>query len=180
MPVLARPQPPGPSSNAEPAPVVALRACFADPIFDVINFLNEIAKNVPAAISFAPGRPADAFFDRDLFVNAVSDFVAARVRQSGFDAAATWRDVGQYSRTNGVIGEFVAAHLEQDERIDVDAASIAVTVGAHEAMAIVLLGLFEPGADVLLTSDPTYVGITGLARLFGIRVVPVPTGMDGL
>jgi (S)-3,5-dihydroxyphenylglycine transaminase len=45
---------------------------------------------------------------------------------------------------------------------------------------VVVAGIFEPGKDVLLTSDPTYVGITGLARVLGISVVPIPAGEDGL
>src|SRR5947199_275928 len=33
---------------------------------------------------------------------------------------------------------------------------------------------------VLLSSDPTYIGITGLARIVGIPVHPIPTGEEGL
>jgi (S)-3,5-dihydroxyphenylglycine transaminase len=54
-----------------------------------------------------------------------------------------------------------------------------VTVGAQEAAALVLSGLFEPG-DILLVSDPTYLGITALARLLHIRVMPVQTGSRGV
>ena len=32
----------------------------------------------------------------------------------------------------------------------------------------------------LLASDPTYIGITGLARIVGIPVHPIPTGEEGL
>ena len=45
---------------------------------------------------------------------------------------------------------------------------------------ILLLGLFAPATDVLLSSDPTYIGITGLARILGIAVHPIPTGDHGL
>jgi (S)-3,5-dihydroxyphenylglycine transaminase len=57
---------------------------------------------------------------------------------------------------------------------------VMVTVGAQEAMAVLLAGLFDPPHDVLLVSDPTYIGITGLARILGVRVVPVPSGDHGL
>ena len=49
-----------------------------------------------------------------------------------------------------------------------------VTNGAQEAMTVILTGLFDAGKDALLASDPTYIGITGLARLLGIPVIPVP------
>jgi len=37
-----------------------LRACFDDPLLDVMKFLNEIVTEFPSAVSFAPGRPLDA------------------------------------------------------------------------------------------------------------------------
>jgi (S)-3,5-dihydroxyphenylglycine transaminase len=47
-------------------------------------------------------------------------------------------------------------------------------------MLVLLMGLFEPGRDVLLSSDPAYIGITGLARILGVEVRPVPMGPEGL
>ena len=47
-------------------------------------------------------------------------------------------------------------------------------------MAILLAGLFDPSRDILLVSDPSYIGITGIARILGIRVMPVPAGDEGL
>jgi (S)-3,5-dihydroxyphenylglycine transaminase len=47
-------------------------------------------------------------------------------------------------------------------------------------MAILLMALIDPAADALLVSDPTYIGIPGLARILGISMIPVPTGERGL
>ena len=49
-----------------PAPVRSTRAGAAPPDrsrLNVMNFLNEVAGRYPEAISFASGRPAEAFFD---------------------------------------------------------------------------------------------------------------------
>jgi (S)-3,5-dihydroxyphenylglycine transaminase len=91
-----------------------------------------------------------------------------------------WRDLGQYNRTNGIIRDLISDQLANDEDVHVSAESIIVTVGAQEAMAIALSGLFDPASDVLLVSDPTYIGITGLARILGIRVIPVPADDEGV
>ncbi len=55
-----------------------------------------------------------------------------------------------------------------------------VTQGAQEAMVVLLLGLFDPAVDVLLASDPTYIGITGLAAIAGIETLPVASDEQGL
>ena len=42
-----------------------LHASVRDPVLDTMNFLNEITFRYPDAISFAPGRPYDGFFDTE-------------------------------------------------------------------------------------------------------------------
>lgn len=54
-----------------------------------------------------------------------------------------------------------------------------VTTGCQEAMLLTLRALFAAPEDTLLVSSPCYVGITGVARLLGIRVRPVPEGPAG-
>jgi (S)-3,5-dihydroxyphenylglycine transaminase len=74
----------------------------------------------------------------------------------------------------------IAESLRADEGIDVSPEAIVVTVGAQEAMLLVLRALFASPDDVLLVSSPCYVGITGAARLLDIPVAPVPEGIAGL
>jgi len=145
-----------------------------------MNFLNEVAMDYPHAISFAPGRPPEDLFKVKEHLEAIHGFVADLSRRTGLQMEQAWQQLGQYHRTNGIINELIAAHLAQDEGIRVSSDAIMVTVGAQEAMAVILAGLFEPAQDILLSSDPTYIGITGLARIFGIRVVAVPAGDDGI
>jgi (S)-3,5-dihydroxyphenylglycine transaminase len=159
---------------------VELRDCFFDPLMDVMNFLNEIVLDYPEAISFAPGRPPADHFDVENSLRAIKRFVRFAANNGGCAEQRVWQDLGQYNRTNGIIRDLISDQLANDEGIRVPAESIIVTVGAQEAMAIALSGLFDPASDVLLVSDPTYIGITGLARMLGIRVIPVPADDEGV
>lgn len=158
---------------------IELKSCFGEPLLEVMNFLNEVVLRYPEAISFAPGRPAERHFDVEHSLARTSAFVAWRAEATGWPSLAVWNDLGQYNKTNGIINELIARQLELDEGIHARPDSIVVTHGCQEGMVILLLGLFEPG-DVLLASDPTYIGITGLAAIVGVPVVPVPTGEEGL
>jgi len=161
-------------------PGLALKGCFGDESLNVMNFLNEVVLRYPRAVSFAPGRPAEQHFDVLGSLGKIERFVAHRAALTGWDRAAVYADLGQYNRTNGIIQDLVARQLAEDEGIHAAPESIVVTAGAQEGMVILLLGLFDPATDVLLSSDPTYIGITGLARIVGIPVHPIPTGEDGL
>jgi (S)-3,5-dihydroxyphenylglycine transaminase len=159
---------------------VALRGCFEDPLLNAMNFLNEVVREYPEAISFAPGRPPEQWFDIRAQIDGIASFVDASRAADGVSLDRAWARFGQYDRTNGIINDLLARHLRRDEGIFVSPASVMVTVGAQEAMAVVLAGLFVPGRDLLLVADPTYIGITALARILGISVVPVPSGPAGL
>ena len=159
---------------------IELKSCFGDPLLEVMNFLNEVVLRYPQAISFAPGRPAERHFDVERSLAQTPAFVAYRAAAKGWPPRAVWNDLGQYNKTNGIINELVARELEADEGIRVAPEAIMITHGCQEAMTVLLLGLFEPARDVLLVSDPTYIGITGLAEILGIEMVPIPTGEEGL
>jgi (S)-3,5-dihydroxyphenylglycine transaminase len=159
---------------------VTVKACFSDPILNVMNFLNEVVLDYPQAISFAPGRPAENFFNVEESLGEIQDFVRYRAARKQWSEAKVYADLGQYNKTNGIIQELIAEQLKLDESIEVDPASILVTSGCQEGMAILLAGLFDPARDVLLSSDPTYIGITGLAKILGVPVHPLPSGEHGL
>ncbi len=159
---------------------IRLKSCFRDPLLEVMNFLNEVVGRYPQAISFAPGRPAERHFDVERSLALVPRFVEHRAAATGWAPRAVWNDLGQYNRTNGIINDLIALELERDEGIRVRPDSIIVTHGCQEGMSILLMGLFDPATDVLLVSDPTYIGITGLAAILGIEMVPVETGEQGL
>ncbi|HSZ41105.1 MAG TPA: PLP-dependent aminotransferase family protein [Trebonia sp.] len=165
-------------------PVVSLRqedlhASVSDPVLDTMNFLNEITFRYPDAISFAPGRPYDGFFDiKQIFsqIQAYLDHLAAE----GNSPAQVRSALFQYGPTAGQIRELIARSLRDDENVHVPAESIVVTVGCQEAMFLVLRALIAGPRDVFLVSSPCYVGITGAAKLLDIDVTEVEEKEDGL
>jgi (S)-3,5-dihydroxyphenylglycine transaminase len=159
---------------------ITLEDRLGDPLLDVMNFLNEVVLRHPGAISFAPGRPSERHFDVEGSLARTARWVDSRARAADLPARVVWNDLGQYNRTNGIINDLIARQLALDEGIDAAPESIVVTAGCQEAMAILLMGLIDPGKDALLLSDPTYIGIPGLARILGISMIPVPTGDQGL
>jgi (S)-3,5-dihydroxyphenylglycine transaminase len=156
-----------------------LHASLSDPTLDTMGFLNEVTDRFPEAISFAPGRPYEGFFDVESmfgYVRRYLDHLAA----AGRSPQEVGRTLYQYGPAAGQIRDLIAESLREDEGVDVAAESIVVTVGAQEAMVLVLRALFAGPDDVLLVATPCYVGITGAAKLLDIRTVPVEEREDGL
>lgn len=168
---------PGPDTGLRAAD---LHSSLSDPLLDVMNFLNEVTLRYPDAVSFGPGRPYDGFFE----VDRISSYLDTYARYLEKDLGRTPEEVRtalfQYGRTNGQIHELVARTIAQDEGIHADPKSIVITVGCQEAMVLVLRALLAGPDDVLLVTDPGYVGITGAARLLGAETVPVPEDGAGL
>ena len=159
---------------------ITLKSCFSDPLLSVMNFLNEVTRDFPDAISFATGSPMESLFDVGGGIRAIDWFVEERVRITGLDREMVLNDLGQYNRTNGIINDAIARYLAIDESIRVPPLAVMVTTGAQEAMSILMMGLFEPGEDALLVAEPAYIGITGLASILGVQVISVPSGAGGL
>jgi (S)-3,5-dihydroxyphenylglycine transaminase len=155
-----------------------LHASLSDPLLDTMNFLNEVTTRYPKAISFAPGRPYDGFFDTEQILAYIRGYLD-HLAESG-DSPEKIRDaLFQYGPTAGRIRELIASSLHRDENIDVPAESIVVTVGCQEAMLLALRALISGPGDAFLVSSPCYVGITGAARLLDIEVTGVEEREDG-
>lgn len=146
---------------------------------DAMNFLNEITMRFPDAISFAPGRPFEPLFEVEASLLAVRSFAA---HVSSRPVNETLDTLGQYGRTKGIIADLVAAMLRRDEGIDVEADAIVITVGNQEATFVALSTIFgaRRGEEILLVANPSYIGVTGAARILGIEIWPVPSGEDGI
>ncbi|ABD11819.1 transcriptional regulator [Frankia casuarinae] len=156
-----------------------LHSSVADPVMDTMNFLNEVTVRFPTAISFAPGRPYDGFFDIEQIFTQVRRYLDHLAERG--DSPAQIRDaLFQYGPSAGQIRKLIAESLRVDEGIDVPPESIVVTVGCQEAMFLALRALMRDPGDVLVVSSPCYVGITGAARLLDIEVTPVEERADGL
>lgn len=157
-----------------------LHPALRDPSLLSMNFLNEITDRHPDAISFAPGRPYEEFFDVEAVPRYLSRFLGHLAEAGGRSAEQVRRQLFQYGRTKGVIHDLVARNLAVDEGIDVDPEAVVVTVGCQEAMLVVLCALRADDRDVVLAVEPTYVGLSGAAALLGMPVVPVRDGPDGV
>jgi (S)-3,5-dihydroxyphenylglycine transaminase len=155
-----------------------LHASLSNPVLDTMNFLNEITFRYPRAISFAPGRPYDGFFQTEQIFTHIRRYLD-HLAEHGTSPEQIRAEMFQYGPTAGRIRELIASSLREDENIDVPPESIVVTVGCQEAMLLALRALIAGPEDVFLVSSPCYVGITGAASLLDIAVVAVEEGEDG-
>lgn len=149
-----------------------LHASLSDPVLDTMNFLNEVTARYPDAISFAPGRPYDGFFDVEQIFTHIRRYLDHLARD-GYSPGAIRDALFQYGPTGGRIRELIAQSLRVDEGIDVPPEAVVVTVGCQEAMLLAVRALIAGPDDVLLVSSPCYVGITGAARLLGVEPTAV-------
>lgn len=174
---------PTPAVNVERSADLATGMLFGaleGPALNSMNFLNEVAMHYPDAISLAAGRPSEEFFDLDHVHRYLRVFCRYLADELGHTEEQVRRTVLQYGRTKGIIHELIAKNLRLDEGIAVDPESIVVTTGCQEAMFLVLRALRADERDVLLAVSPTYVGLTGAARLVDLPVRPVRTGEHGI
>ncbi|MFC8723509.1 PLP-dependent aminotransferase family protein [Kitasatospora sp. NPDC057198] len=157
-----------------------LHGSLADPLLDAMTFLNEVTGRYPDAVSFAPGRPYEEFFDPADIPGYLETYLRHLREERKLTEHQIRREVFQYGRTKGLIAPLIAGALAADEGIDADPEALVVTVGAQEGMLLVLRALCAGPDDVLLVSSPCYVGVTGAARLLDLTVHPVPeAGPDG-
>ncbi|MFD8368989.1 PLP-dependent aminotransferase family protein [Streptomyces hygroscopicus] len=157
-----------------------LHLSLSDPALTSMTFLNEVSQRYPDAISFAAGRPYEGFFAIDDVHRYISLYCAYLEKERGFAEEEIRRALFQYGRTKGIIHELIARNLELDEGISAPPESIAVTVGCQEAMVMVLRALRLGERDILMVVSPTYVGITGAARLVDMKVARIDTGDSGI
>ncbi|MDV5143324.1 aminotransferase class I/II-fold pyridoxal phosphate-dependent enzyme [Streptomyces sp. SBC-4] len=177
--VPARPSAPPTAAHTTGLRTRDLHASVWDPVLDTMNFLNEITTRYPDAVSFAPGRPYEGFFDTEQIFTHLRRYVD-HLHQQGASPEQVRTTLFQYGPTSGHIRELIADSLRKDEGIDVPPETVVVTVGAQEAMLLAVRALITGPDDVLLVSSPCYVGITGAARLLDITPVAVEEDQDGV
>ncbi|WP_309227116.1 aminotransferase-like domain-containing protein [Micromonospora thermarum] len=160
--------------------VADLHPALDDPALNSMNFLNEVAQHYPAAVSLAAGRPYEEFFDVAALHRHLDTFRRHLADDLGQGPEQVHRTLLQYGRTKGIIHHLVARNLAVDEELTVAPEALVVTVGCQEAMFLVLRALRAGPDDVVLAVAPTYVGLTGAARLLDLPVRPVATGPSGV
>ncbi|MFC8429221.1 aminotransferase class I/II-fold pyridoxal phosphate-dependent enzyme [Streptomyces sp. NPDC057253] len=155
-----------------------LHGSLRDPVLDTMNFLNEITHRYPDAVSFAPGRPYDGFFETEQIFTYLRRYLA-HLEAGGASPDRVRSALFQYGPTSGQIREVIADWLRKDEYIDVAPEAVVVTVGCQEAMFLAVRALISEPEDVLLVSSPCYVGITGAARLVDAELTAVAESREG-
>jgi (S)-3,5-dihydroxyphenylglycine transaminase len=157
-----------------------LHASLNDAAMESMNLLNQVAERYPKAVSLAAGRPYEGFFDLEDTHTYIDVFCSYLERERGLSRADVLRTLHQYGPTKGIINDLIVRHLAVDERIETRPEAVVVTVGAQEAIYLVLRALRAEARDAVLAVDPTYVGLTGAALLAEIPVLPVPVAGDGI
>jgi (S)-3,5-dihydroxyphenylglycine transaminase len=165
---------------AQPLDRSALHGSLSDPVLGAIAFLNEVMSRHPDAISFAPGAPHPELLDDIDTARYIDRFLDHAVAVGGLSAARARRLLFEYGPSRGLINDTVAAALRRDHGITVSGAALVMTVGAQEAMLLVLRALFGGADDVLAVTNPCFVGITGAARLLDIEVLAVDETASGI
>lgn len=148
-----------------------------DSYLERMNFLNEVSILHPDAISFGSGRPDEGFFNVQEIISCFHTFAVSQGK-SEKDVAEFYNSLGQYNKTKGIINETVSKLLLNDEGIEVDPEDIVLTDGAQEGMTIIINTLFESKDDVLLVSDPSYIGFVGYAKIYGAPIFPIKRDDD--
>lgn len=91
-----------------------------------------------------------------------------------------FRDLLNYNDPTGMVHQKKTAQRWL-RRLNIEAAlqDIAITSGGQNALALILLGLFQPG-DAIAVDEYTYPNFINLARLNNITLVPVAMDDQGM
>jgi GntR family transcriptional regulator/MocR family aminotransferase len=128
-----------------------------------------LQRHPPEVIAFSGGAPAEEFLPVSLIrksINAVleRDGAAAMAYEDteGYFPLRRW--VSDYMRTYGV-------NCKPEQ--------VLITGGCQQALDLAVQALMSDG-DVLVTTNPTYLGILDLARVRRLQVVGLPVDADGM
>ncbi len=147
---------------------------------NVIGFLNDTQFKYPEATSFVAGQPDENFFDVEDHVSKFDRFVEYKMKQTGKSRKEVVNYIGQYGMTKGIINDILAKYLNNDDDINVNAREILVTSGAQEAFSVIVSTICNKETDVVLTEDPSYIGLSSFAKVFGYDIQGVAIDEEGI
>lgn len=147
---------------------------------NVIGFLNDTQFKFPDAISFVSGQPDEDFFDIEKNLSKFNTYIELRAASMHLSKLKTMNQTGQYNKTNGIINDILVKYLRNDENIDTEEQTIIVTAGAQEAFAIIVSTICDNENDVILMEDPSYIGLSSFAKVFGYRTQGIKMDEDGI
>ena len=147
---------------------------------NVIGFLNDIQFKYPQATSFVAGQPDENFFEIENHISKFDSYVDHLINQTGDARKKIVNGIGQYNKTKGIVNDVVAQYLHNDENIKISGNDILITVGAQEAFSIIVSTICDREKDVILIEDPSYIGISSFAKVFGYNVKGVGIDEEGI
>jgi monomeric phenylalanine-4-hydroxylase len=147
---------------------------------NVIGFLNDTQFKFPRAISFVAGQPDERFFDVENSIAEFKTYVDHLEKTTGRSRPGLVNQIGQYNKTKGIVNDIVAEYLSKDENINVKGDQILMTVGAQEAFAIIVSTLCNAEEDVILTEDPSYIGLSSFCKIFNYNILGVTVDEEGV
>jgi monomeric phenylalanine-4-hydroxylase len=147
---------------------------------NVIGFLNDTQFKYPNVISFVAGQPDENFFDIEKNISKFDTYIEYRSKATSQSKLKTINRTGQYNKTNGIINDLLVKYLLNDENVDVKENEIIVTVGAQEAFAIIVATICNSDSDLVLMEDPSYIGLSSFAKVFGYKIKGVKMDEDGI
>ena len=121
----------------------------------VMNFLNEVDADFPQAISFASGRPADAFFRLEDWLAAMPGYIDHFAQSQGLTNAAATALLAQYGRTAGIINGLVATQLGKDEGLSAHRKQVVDHGGLPGGTVALPCRLCREDGDVIRARNPT-------------------------
>jgi DNA-binding transcriptional MocR family regulator len=133
-----------------------------------IREIMELAEK-PGVISFNSGAPPDEFLPIEAFRWAI-DTVLDRDGVT----AITYEDPEGYMPLREATRSYVTS-----QGINCRAEDILITGGTQQALDLVIQSILSPG-DVLLTANPTYLGILDIAHVRRVAPMGVPCDEHGI
>lgn len=147
---------------------------------NVIGFLNDIQYTFDDAVSFVAGQPDEQFFEVEKQIEKIDSYIDYRARELKTDRKTVANNIGQYSRTKGIVNDIVARYLQNDENIHLSAADILITTGAQEAFSIIVSTICDRSKDVILVENPGYIGLSSFAKVFDYNLEGVEVDEEGI
>ncbi|PPF44850.1 GntR family transcriptional regulator [Pseudoclavibacter sp. AY1F1] len=137
-----------------------------DEIYGSIDFLNTIAHRYPASLSLAAGAPTLDHVSGETFMDALNE----RKRD---------RSMFSYHASRGLINDVLARHLSAVLSATVDPGDVVVTVGAQEAMLLIMRALDIRERGSLGIVAPAFPGVRGAAAFLDLPTVDIDERSDG-
>src|SRR5258708_5707304 len=153
------------SASAPTADPRLLPSIAANP---VIQSMQRLAQQ-PGIIAFSGGAPAEEF----LPVQAIRQSINAVLDRDGA-AAVAYEETEGYPPLRQAVSDYVLSlgiTCQPDE--------VLITGGCQQALDLAIQALMNEG-DVLLTTNPTYLGILDIARIRRVHVIGVSMDDEGM